>query len=187
MDIGVVIRGGAVEIAVQLVLIPCRVRLTCFLFGNGGNIFPLVELRQSVHKRTLFGKAGLSILTDDLIYIQQRIGNGAQIVVFNPFICPCRYPCFICSRDALTGFHLIDLYHKGGKVIGKCRYFPLGQEWRYRLRCLFGDLRLSLDLRSDAALLADFRKVAVNIGDKPGSGFADGFQTGTELFQFLAL
>ena len=171
----------------QLVLKPRGVCLFRCLFGNGGNKFPLVELRQPIHKRTLFGKAGLSILADDLIYIQQRIGNGAQIVVFNPFICPCRYPCFICSRDARTGFRLFDLYHKGGKVIGKCRDFLLGQKWRYRLRRLFGDLRLSLDLRRDTALFADFRKVTVNIRDKPGSGLADGFQTGAEFFQFLAL
>ena len=108
-------------------------------------------------------------------------------MAFYFFVCPCRYPCFICSRDALTGFRLIDLYHKGGEVIGKCRDFLLGQEWRYRLRRLFGDLRLSLDLRRDTALFADFRKVTVNIRDKPGSGLADGFQTGAEFFQFLAL
>lgn len=108
-------------------------------------------------------------------------------MAFYFFVCPCRYPCFICSRDALIGFRLIDLYHKGGKVIGKCRDFLLGQKWRYRLRHLFGDLRLSLDLRSNTALFADFRKVTVNVGDKPGSGLTDGFQTGTEFFQFLAL
>ena len=148
---------------------------------------PLVELCQPIHKRTLLGKAGLSILTDDFIYIQQRIGKGTQIMGFNSFICPCRYPCFICSRDALTGFRLIDLYHKGGKVIGKSCDFLLGQKRRNRLRRLFGDLRLSLDLRRDTALFADFRKVTVYVGDKPGSGLADGFQTGAEFFQFLAL
>ena len=77
LNVGIIIGSSAIEITVQLVLKPRRVRLFRCLFGNGGNKFPLVELRQPIHKRALFGKAGLSVLTDDLIRIQQRIGNGA--------------------------------------------------------------------------------------------------------------
>ena len=38
-----------------------------------------------------------------------------------------------------------------------------------------------------AALLADFRKVSVNIRNQLGGSLVDGFQTGAKLFQLLAL
>ena len=40
---------------------------------------------------------------------------------------------------------------------------------------------------ADAALLANLRKVPVNVCNQLGGGFVDGFQTGAQLFQLLAL
>ena len=57
LNVGVIVRGGAVKIAVQLVFIPRRFWLFRCRFGRGGDKFPLVELCQPVHKRALFGKA----------------------------------------------------------------------------------------------------------------------------------
>ena len=50
-----------------------------------------------------------------------------------------------------------------------------------------GGFRLYLCMRVDSALFADFLIVALNVGDQSAGGFVDGLQTGSQLFQFLAL
>ena len=48
-------------------------------------------------------------------------------------------------------------------------------------------LLLRQGLGVDAALLADLRKVPVNVRNEAGSSLVDGFQTGPQLFQLFAL
>ena len=52
-----------------------------------------------------------------------------------------------------------------------------------RFACLCGTYFFTID----AALLANLRKMPVNVRNQLGSRLVDGFQTGAKLFQLLAL
>ena len=111
---------------------------------------------------------------------------------FDPVHSLCRN--FLINADRFLQRQVIVVFSEVWKLHALCYIVGQIAGWlgvRYLsgiCRLLYrGGFRLCLCMGVNSTLFADFLIVALNVGDQSAGGFVDGLQTGSQLFQFLAL